>query len=287
MEKGIDPLIRDVPSLYSVVLRLAPLAEAEIEATVGHRAHAAFLDAIRKVSPDLSAALHDPEVSVRPFTVSPLWGTSAREGKIRISLERTYWLRVTLLVRPLYERLMEVLLADERPQLRLGAATFLIQEALTTPGSHPWAGYASWEELARRAQPERELTLEFVSPTAFSFGEKSWGRHMVVLPLPELVFGSLARTWNAYAPSPVQVEARALEHYAEEHVVVQQIAHLQTRMLNFSGRPQIGFVGRVTYGLMGENDIARIQMAMLADFAFYGGVGYKRAMGMGQCRRVG
>lgn len=274
------------PSLYSVVLLLSPLKEAEIEATVGHRAHAAFLDAIRRVSPDLAAALHDPKVSIRPFTVSPLWGTPAREGKIRVAPERTYWLRVTLLARPLYERLMEVLLTDDRPQLRLGEATFAVREALTTPESHPWAGYASWEELARQARPDREITLDFVSPTAFSFGEKPWGRPIVVLPLPELVFGSLARTWNAYAPPPVRVEAKALEHYAAEYVVIQQIAGLRTRMLNFSGRPQVGFVGRVTFGLKGENDIARLQLAMLTDFALYGGVGYKRTMGMGQCRKV-
>lgn len=273
------------PSLYSVVLLLTPLEEVEIEATVGHRAHAAFLDLIRQVSPGLSEALHDPKVSVRPFTVSPLWGIPAREGRVRLRPERSCWLRVTLLARPLYERLMGALLGGDPPQLRLGEGRFLIREARTMPGSHPWAGYATWEELARQARPERELTLEFVSPTAFSFGEKGWGRHIVVLPQPRLVFGSLARTWNAYAPPPVRVEVGALEHYAEEHVVVREIGGLRTRMLNFGGRPQVGFVGRVTYGLMGENDIARIQLAMLADFAFYGGVGYKRTMGMGQCRR--
>lgn len=272
------------PSLFSVVLRLSPLEGVEIEATMGHRAHAAFLDAIRTVSPALSAALHDPRVSVRPFAISPLWGVPARGERIRLHPERIYWLRITLLLAPLYERLMEVLLDRDRPQLRLGEAVLLIREALTTPGSHPWAGYASWEELAARAQPVREITLDFVSPTAFSFGEKPWGRQMVVLPLPELVFGSLARTWNTYAPAPLRMNAKALERYSAEHVVIKQIAHLQTRMLNFSGHPQIGFVGRVTYGLMGENDIARLQLNVLADFAFYSGVGYKRAMGMGQCR---
>jgi CRISPR-associated endoribonuclease Cas6 len=49
---------------------------------------------------------------------------------------------------------------------------------------------------------------------------------------------------------------------------------------------QVGFVGRVTYGLMAENEAARCQLNTLADFAFYAGVGMKTAMGMGQCRRV-
>jgi len=274
------------PSLYSVVLLISPEREVWVDATMGHRAHAAFLNAIRQADPHLSAALHDPQVSIRPFTVSPMGGIAPRGETIHLRPDQTYWLRVTLLVRPLYERLMEALMSNCRPRLRLGEATVLIREVLVTPGSHPWAGYASWEELAAQARPERELTLDFVSPTAFSFGGGPGGRRMIVLPIPDLVFGSLARTWNAYAPPPLQVEPKALEHYAAEYTIVREIAGLRTRMLNFSGRPQIGFVGQVTYGLIGENNIARFQMSMLASFAFYGGVGYKRTMGMGQCRAL-
>ncbi len=277
-----------VPSLFSLVLLLSPAEEVKIGATVGHRAHAAFLRAIEAVDPALSAALHAPNRSPRPFTVSPLRGIPpARSGTVRLSPERTVWLRITLLLRPLYERLMESFLRDDqRPLLQLGSATFWIREVRVTPGSHPWAGYASWEELAAAAGPERELTLEFASPTAFSFGRKEWGHQMIVLPLPERVFGSLARTWNAFAPSSLQLEARTLKGYTAEHVVIKEIENLNTHMLDFSGRPQVGFTGRVTYGLMGENDSVRQQLTMLADFAFYAGVGYKTTMGMGQARRV-
>lgn len=279
--------MNDGPDLFSIVLLLSPTEEAEIGATVGHHAHAAFLRAVEAVDPALSAALHAPDRSPRPFTVSPLRGVPpARGGTVRLSPERIVWLRITLLQPLLYERLMESLLRDDRrPLLRLGPATFWIREVRVTPGSHPWAGCASWADLAA-ARPERELTLEFASPTAFSFGRTAWGHRMVVLPLPERVFASLARAWNAFAPPPLRVEPQALERYASEHVVIREIEDLNTRMLNFGGRPQIGFTGRVTYGLMGEDEVARRQLTMLADFAFYAGVGYKTTMGMGQARRV-
>ena len=175
---------------------------------------------------------------------------------------------------------------EGRPIIRLGNAILLIREILTTPESHPGAGYSSWGQLAALAQPERELTLDFVTPTAFSFGQQDWGKKVMVLPTPETVFDSLARAWTMFAPPPVQVERDALKMYAAEHVVVKRFEDLNTQMLSFSRAPQVGFVGRVTYGLMGENDVARAQLAMLADFAFYNGVGYKTTMGMGQCSRV-
>jgi CRISPR-associated endoribonuclease Cas6 len=57
-------------------------------------------------------------------------------------------------------------------------------------------------------------------------------------------------------------------------------------MLRFRRSYQIGFTGRVTYGLMADNEIARAQLNALADAALYLGVGYKTTMGMGQTRRI-
>jgi len=109
----------------------------------------------------------------------------------------------------------------------------------------------------------------------------------MVLPLPELVFDSLARQWNSLAPVPLQIDRQALRTYTDQHVVIKRLESLHTQMLHFAKAPQVGFVGRVSFGLMGDNDIARLYLNMLADFAFYAGVGMKTTMGMGQCRRVG
>jgi len=274
--------------VYSLVLILSPTAPATVSATAGHQAHAAFLAAIREVDEGLAAALHAAEVPVRPFTVSPLLGVGrARGGQVALSPPEEYVLRFTVLYAPVYERFMaRFLQSGGRPVVRLGGAELLVKEIRTTPGSHPWAGYTTWQALAAEARPARQVSLEFASPTAFGFGQRTWGKQVVVLPEPRLVFGSLARSWNALAPAPLQVDRTALETYLEEQVVVSRIDGLCTQMLHFRKSPQIGFVGRVTFGLMGENGIARLQLNMLADFAFYAGVGMKTTMGMGQCRRL-
>lgn len=274
--------------LYSLVLVLVPTSAATIPATMGHQAHAAFLGAIRTVDAALSAALHAPGAPVRPFTVSPLLGTGrAGEGEVTLWPERTYALRCTVLDGAVYGRFMARFLeSDGRPLIRLGRAELLVREIRATPGSHPWAGYSSWAELAAQAQPKGRVVLAFTTPTAFGFGQRAWGKQIVVLPEPRLVFGSLARTWNALAPAELRIDGKALRAYLEEQAVVTHIDGLRTQMLHYDRAPQLGFVGRVGFGLMGEDEAARRQLNMLADFAFYAGVGMKTAMGMGQCRRM-
>ncbi|TEU17157.1 MAG: CRISPR system precrRNA processing endoribonuclease RAMP protein Cas6 [Anaerolineales bacterium] len=276
-------------TLYSIVLKLTPTRRVTIRATMGHQAHAAFLRTVRESDPALAEVLHTPNPSARPFTVSPLMGVSrARDGEIRLSPERDYFLRFTILHPPIYQRFMaRFLRSDGRPVIHLGRTELLIKEILTTPGSHPWAGYTSWAQLVAEACPKREIELEFTSPTAFGFGQQEWGKKIVVLPEPTLVFGNLAKSWNDLAPPPLQVDRNALRAYVEQHVVVKRMENVSTQMLRFSRWPQVGFVGRIAYGLMGDNDPARCQLDALADYAFYGGVGIKTTMGMGQVYRTG
>lgn len=275
-------------TLYSIVLTLTPTRETTVRVTMGHQAHAAFLRTVRESDAALAEVLHMPHMPIRPFTVSTLQGTPpAQGGRIHLSPEKTYWLRFTALYQPIFERFMARFLRGEgRPVIRLGRAVLLIREILATPGSHPWAGYTTWQKLVSEAKPDPEITLEFASPTAFGFGQQEWGKKIMVLPLPETVFDSLARSWNAIAPLPFHIDRQELRDYLDEHVVVTQIENLRTRMLRFRNSLQVGFMGQVTYGLMAEDKAIQTKLNALADFAFYAGVGMKTTMGMGQCRRI-
>jgi CRISPR-associated endoribonuclease Cas6 len=275
-------------TLHSIVIILTPTRETSVRATMGHQAQAAFLRTVRESDSALAEVLHMPDMPIRPFTVSMLQGTPpARNGRLHLSPEATYWLRFTALYQPIFERFMARFLRGQgRPVIRLGRAVLLIKEIIATPEGHPWAGYISWDKLVGEAKANPEITLDFVSPTAFSFGQKEWGKKVMVLPLPEAVFGSLARSWNATVPIALQIDRQELRGYLDEHVVIKRMDGLRTRMLRFRRSLQIGFVGRVTYGLMAEDKAIQTQLNALADFAFYAGVGMKTTMGMGQCRKV-
>jgi CRISPR-associated endoribonuclease Cas6 len=287
----MDDQQRDM--LYSIVLILTPIHETTIGATMGDQVHAAFLHTVRESDPALAEVLHMPAGKVRgrqvqPFTVSPLRGVpQARGRQVMLSPGQDYWLRFTVLYPPIFECFMARFLRGQgRPVIRLGRAVLLIKEIRTTPGSHPWAGYASWGQLAGEARPVEQVRLAFTSPTAFGFGRREWGNKVVVLPRPELVFGSLIRSWNTLAPPPLAIDRQALLAYVEEHVVVKRIAGLETRMQHFRRALQVGYIGRVTYGLMADDEVARCQLDALAQLTFYTGVGMKTTMGMGQVRRV-
>jgi CRISPR-associated endoribonuclease Cas6 len=274
--------------LYSLALSLQPERAGTLPATSGHQAHAAFLDAIKKADPDLAELLHAPNQPARPFTVSPLFGARADRGEtLEVSPERPCTLRVTLLQGALYRELMRRFLEDPgRPALRLGSMSFLVTQVQSTPGSSPWAGYTSWEALREQARPEERVALEFLTPTAFSLGQRPWGKQFHVLPEARFVFGSLLRSWNAFAPAGLAMEAAPLEQYLENDAVILEINGLRTVMWRYPRHLQVGFTGRVSYGFKGKDEALRRQLNALADFAFYAGVGYKTTMGMGQARRI-
>ena len=156
-----------------------------------------------------------------------------------------------------------------------------------TPRS-PWAGTGTCEALARLhliggRRPAPRVELQFTTPTTFH----SQGRSMP-LPLPRLVFGSLLDRWNAFAPLRIDPEIL---------VVVEQACtiaryDLRTEAVPLGGGLQIGFVGRCTYGLppgrgiRPADEYAWRVLHLLANFAFFAGVGAKTTMGMGTVRML-
>jgi len=211
-----------------------------------------------------------------------------------VTPEHSYELRFTVLDQGLFTTFVQHFLrGGSRPTVRLSGVEFQVSEVLTTPGSHPWAGYTTAQELLDRWQgrdmggkdnPGHVFHLEFASPTAWSLGGRL-GKRMEVLPQPRLFFGGLATTWD-YWFKDVFTMGRDLREYVAETVVVSQM-QLETRMHQYRGYKQVGAVGRLTYRLLdyANPGWARL-LNTLADFAFYAGVGYKTTMGMGQVRRL-
>jgi CRISPR-associated endoribonuclease Cas6 len=265
-----------------MVLRMTPLGPPAGPLGEAHTGHAAFLNLIRRADPVLSAALHSGSER-RPFTISPCWAAEQRQTPDGNRL-RAPWLRITLLRSDLFAGLRGLFLKP-RPDLdlRLGGQIFRPTELLLSPEASPWAGHASYQVLGLGERATRVIGLHFATPTSFSLGQRAWGRRMELLPRPDFVFDSLWRKWNAFAPEPFGPE---VVQVARDQVVLSQLEGA-TREIRFPRAPQLGFVGRCTYGIKGQvaEPVLRALNA-LADFAFYAGVGYKTTMGMGQTRRL-
>ena len=300
-------------SLYAIVLRLAALNSGVVPAHSGQHAHAAFLNLLTSRNPELAGLLHDADER-KPFTVSPLLHAppADHKGMARFQAGDTCALRITLAGLRVFSDVNEASsLAGHT--LSLGPeerrVDFRIIEACLSPAQHPLAGATTHDALARSAQPGREITLRFVTPTSFKY-DTAAGEKVLSLPLPEYVFGGLAARWMSFCgPHPLDL-AGIINHYAAEgwvdtmrpdgqshdavsawrdllgrHLMVTRMADVNTDVMRISGQKQIGFTGDVTFEVVGDPMLERVA-TVLADAAFYFGVGRKTTQGMGMTRRL-
>ncbi len=265
--------------LYSIILELSPTTDATLPPTTGHQAHALFLNLIQHVDPALAIRLHNEE-NYRPFTVSPLRGAIQKDAKLFLRTGQAYSLRVTLLDGgSLWHCLSQRFLEAPNILLQLGEVSFTLSRVISTPSTDTtgWAGYTDWQTLAN-TPAQHSITIQFDSPTAFSMGN----RQFALFPEPMLLWDSLMRTWNHYAPECLHMDKPVVRDFVKNNIAITDY-DLHTTTLHFPKYIQRGFVGTCTYQLKTDEGYAA-QISALATFSRYAGVGYKTTMGMGQAR---
>ncbi len=266
--------------LYSIILELGATDTTTIPASMGHQAHALFLDLVRQVDPTLSSRLHN-EPEYRSFTVSMLSGVNIRNGKAFLQMGQPYRLRVTLLDGGhLWQNLSAYFLQANPITLRLDKAEFSLMRVLSTSSADMtgWAGYADWQTLAATSS-RKAITMRFASPSAFSMGD----RRFALFPEPILLWDSLMRSWNRYAPEVLHIDKTTMRDFVTHNVTVSDY-NLHTTCLHFPKYTQKGFIGTCSYSIQETSNACAPQLSALAEFARYSGVGYKTTMGMGQAR---
>ncbi len=265
--------------LYSLIIELSPKTTTVFPAMIGNKTHALFLNLIDQVNPELATRLHD-EPNYRPFTVSSLQGATRQGSMISLEAGQVCYFRVTLLDEgEIWQSISSSLLGRERRVVFLEKTAFTVLGLLSTADADltGWAANSNWQELSM-ALPQQRITLHFASPTAFSLGDHKFALY----PEPMLVWDSLLRSWNLYAPEGVQIEKMAVREFVKEQVIISDY-HLQTTTFHFPKHVQKGFVGSCTY-LVKSRETPAEYVAALAALALYSGVGYKTTMGMGQAR---
>ena len=303
--------------LYALLLKLRPLEGGHtLMPFSGDLVHAAFLNWVRSSAPDVATWLHEGNKR-RLFTCSslqfPMSITRIREAEkdnvhLPLQPEKTYTVRITLLLDDLfpllYEALMRSSMSGAQPFMRLGKQSFLLQEAAMTNDASAWCGYSSLKALVEVAKAWQvgkvhALALEFASLTTFNRSNQSnntYGNYYAMLPLPHYIFPMLANRWQELAPPDYAhvVQRERIEQYIHDDGIVIHDYNLHPHRVMFTNHPQRGFIGTCTYHLRGPDETtsteapltARQQILLLAHFAFYTGVGYKTTMGMGQTRVV-
>jgi CRISPR-associated endoribonuclease Cas6 len=290
--------------LFSMLLRLHPIEPGKVSPSSGNHVQAAFLDMVRQGDPVLAERLHTPN-QARPYTLSLLQGFNhlsaaqleeirAKNQVVQVTPGQVYWLRITMLDATVFGSFAQYLITKPRAlTVRIGEARFEISRLLSTPEpgntAQSWVAYSSFAELRKTSRAQKQYHFEFATPTAFSLGQKQWGKLLKVFPEPSNVFESLARQWDLFAPVDLRmatsgITPREIGAWCEEHVIVSRYS-LETCYLPSSKFGLTGFQGNVHYEVKGSPAAPEaLWLSSLARFALFSGVGYKTTMGMGQAR---
>lgn len=275
--------------LYAIVLRLVALRPGAIPADHGDQVRAALLNLIRMGDQALSQALHDDNVP-KPYTISLLdGGKRSRDRAMNFNVGDSADWRFTLLCEPAFEALLRrYILSRELPHVRIGAVEFQVADAFAS-GSHPDSGSITLPALHERwNQPPETLphaiTLDFRSPTAFNLGQDSvTGKyHIRSTPDARTLFSALRKRWiklGGVAPGD------EFDQWASDQIEIQPL-NLRTQTVYVERRPISGFLGQVSFTTFGADLRWLPVLHLLADLAFWTGVGYQTPRGMGQVRRL-
>ncbi len=265
MEPALPLLPLKATTLHTIVIHLGAAENGTLPIACGRAIHAQVLDWFRMASPELSEAIHKSQES--PLSLSGLVGKRHKAG-VRTGDE--FYFRIGLLDGSLIDPLLSGLEKWGDKPFSLAKFPFVFRSINMLPGTDPWVGSSAYDLLAKTPATLDALTLKFLSPTSFKLNT---GQGIQPFPLPESVFGSLYRRWNAFAPESLQFPKVQWSGLVSGY-------ELKTQKLRMENSVENGAVGWVQYRFP-DPEQAMIA-TILAHFAFFAGVGRKTAMGMGQ-----
>jgi len=288
--------------MYALLLKLRPLQQGTLMPFSGELVHGALLNWLRAAAPDVATWLHEGQKR-RLFTCSSLHFSQPMQPSLKAEREnihlplnpmKTYTVRLTFLLGELFPLFYNALMQSKASEAEATSVPFIRL-------GKQWTNFTSPTSLIEKAEHMRFstdtlLTLEFGSLTAFSRGHSrtGYGMHHMIFPLPQLVFQNLLRRWEDIVPAALAdvIHKERIEQYLQEDGVVAIDYDLTAHHVHFTTHLQRGFLGTCTYQLRGPDEktgsdsplTLKQQIYLLAQLAFYCGVGHKTAMGLGQTR---
>ena len=263
----------------AVVFELVAENDERVSEAQGRLLHAALFALVEEMDPGLASRLHDG-MNVKPFSVAPLDlpPDAPKAGRDRLlrSGDVVYW-RVAALDEAVLRTLLAV---PEGSVVRVGRLRLILRRVIADSRERNDVGVLDEAELIGACLSEesvRTIEFRFLTPVAFRVDDSDYP-----LPVPGLVFSSLADKWTA-AELPASIDRNEIRADAER--VRPNTWRGETRRVSFGrDRSVTGFVGRFSYDVSALPMEARQVFLLLAQFAVFSGVGRLTAQGLGQTR---
>ncbi|SNR65883.1 CRISPR system precrRNA processing endoribonuclease RAMP protein Cas6 [Desulfurobacterium atlanticum] len=231
------------------------------------RIHGLFFSLLDKKTAEL---LHEIK-GFKPFTLySPLFFSDSEETTDFIPLE------ITFLDDELFSKTTTaVILYGNRKELKLGNVVLKVLRGFKIEEND----VISFEKLLENSEPNRDLIMDFVSPTTFKRGKFDYP-----IPVPELIFKSLLKKWNVF--SSVKLDYKEFLEKVGRDVHISG-CWIKTYKFEFSSLKKItGFKGRVFLFNSSKDENFRKTVQALVNFATFSGVGRKTTMGFGRIKNI-
>jgi CRISPR-associated endoribonuclease Cas6 len=259
--------------LGSFLLRIQPYRSADIPSRTGRAVHAWYLASLQAIMPELSEAVHNGNF-LKPFTLNEISPVKYHHELQRLSPRSIYSVRVTTLHKDVTRITQNSLVPTwKKDGIILHQQAFKvidIQQDLTT-----------YQALVakHRASYNRQIRLQFISPTAVKQG----GDNFLPLPVPSILFGTLANKWEEFSGYPLP---EGFRDWAKKSVMV---SHFKGETLDINRERAnkgilSGFVGDATFTAT-NGEMPHIGWwHVLGNYAYYAGCGAKTTQGLGQVR---
>ena len=245
----------------------------------GRLLHAAFFSLMENINPGLAALLHDG-TNVKPFSVAPLElpPDAPKAGRDRLlrAGDIVYW-RVAALDAAVLDALLSV---PRGARVHIGRLRLVLRRVIADSGERDDVGVLDETELigaCLSVEKIKSIELRFLTPVAFRVDESDYP-----LPVPALVFSSLADKWTA-AGMPAAIDRAEIRADAER--IRPHSWRGETRHIALGrDRGVTGFVGRFAYDVSALPIETRQVFLLLAQFAVFSGTGRLTGQGLGQTR---
>ena len=243
----------------------------------GRVMHGVLFRQLQQYNPALAEYVHD-KMEAKPFTVSVLEGQQPHKysrGSMLINKGDCFTWRVTALHDAILQAMCQLVPSME---LQANKIPMTIEQVFINGQEHDRSGVLEVEQLLGACLSEESistLTLDFLSPTTFRVDKVDYP-----LPLPHLVFKSLAGKWQDLGMQ-TELDMSVLEDILPKVGI--QGWQGRTKSIYLTEKRGINtFQGIFTYNLESLELEERRLLLLLAQFGVFAGCGRMSSQGLGQ-----
>lgn len=231
---------------------------------LGACVHAAVMSLISSVDTVLGRELHDCQRQ-KPLSLA-IYGAHPSQINLRVAFMGGRGMQAADAL---------IMAIARSPDVQLGRSQWQVVGVDCSNGT--WGATCTWADLTAPCRGNR-IEFDFVTPTAFTKSDGCGNRFVSVLPEPVDVFNCLVNRWNGLGGP--HLPSSLIEYIDSGGCVVSDI-NIRCVTSQLRERVQKGVTGRVTYELSERDPACASAMHQLARLAFFSGVGYQTARGMG------